>query len=331
MNHPMEENYNNLSPDLVLDSIESQGFSTDARVAPLNSYENRVYQVGIEGSSPIIAKFYRPCRWDDAAILEEHSFTRSLAELEIPVIAPIADEAGQTLRFHQGYRFSLCQRQGGQAPEPGDFDQINWLGRLLGRIHAVGKASPFAHRPTLSIETFAIAPSQFILENQFLPMALEKKYEQVTSLLHTGILEIFNSIEALNLIRCHGDCHIGNILWHRETGPWFVDFDDCRMAPAVQDLWMLLEGNRMSQIHQLAEILDGYTEFCEFNTAELRLIEPLRSLRMIHYAGWLAKRWTDPAFPKSFTWFNTPNYWPTHIAELEEQLLALEKSPLQWF
>ncbi len=319
------EDYARLSPDLVLAAVESTGRLSDLRVLALNSYENRVYQVGIEDDSPVIAKFYRPGRWSDAALREEHAFTRELAAAELPVVAPLADADGNTLFGYANYRFALFPRKGGQAPEPGDLDQLNRLGLLLGRLHAVAQKSAFTHRPVLDLARFLEQPAAAV--RPFLPADLRPRYEAVLAALRTAIAA--SGLPAARLQRCHGDVHPGNVLWTRDDGPWLVDFDDCQSAPAVQDLWMLLSGERHEQESQLAELLDGYETFTEFDTRELAFIEPLRSLRLVHYAGWLARRWDDPAFPRHFPWFNTPGYWAQHIAELEDQQERLRASPLR--
>lgn len=322
------EDYAQLSPDLVISAVESTDRLSDARVLALNSYENRVYQVGIEDGEPLIAKFYRPHRWSDAQLREEHAFARALAAAELPIVAPVADAHGETLFSFQDYRFALFPRKGGRAPEPGDLDELHRLGQLLGRLHAIGRERPFAHRPALTVERYLDVPQRFLLEQAFLPESLRPRYEQATTQLcqligATGLAEV-------STIRTQGDCHPGNIIWTRDHGPWLVDFDDCQSAPAVQDLWMLLVGSRQEQELQLAELLDGYTMFCDFEGRELALIEALRSLRMIHYAGWLAARWSDPAFPRYFPWFNTDAYWREHVTELEEQCRQMTAAPLRW-
>lgn len=328
----LEDNYDQLTPELVIQAVESLGYLSDARVFPLNSYENRVYQVGIDEATPVIAKFYRPNRWSDEQILEEHQFSLMLNQLELPVVPPIqAPNTQSTLHRFGGYRFAIYERMGGQAPEPGDFDQLYRLGRLIGRIHAAGREKDFAFRPALDIDSYCTQPSQFLLEQHFIPAHLAARFEDLIQTLTQMIREQFAGVDGLKLIRTHSDCHIGNILWNRDSGPWFVDFDDCRMAPAIQDLWMLLAGDRASQTAQLSEVLEGYEEFCSFNRAEIALIESLRSLRIIHYAGWLAKRWQDPAFPLNFPWFNTSNYWDKFLGELHEQILVMEEPPITLF
>lgn len=320
--HPFQ----NLIPGFIMDAVESQGFRCDCRTSPLNSYENRVYQVGIEEGAPLIAKFYRPGRWSDTQIIEEHRFCIDLAEHELPVVAPWMNGAGETLFHHGGFRFALYPRQGGRAPEFDNLDNLPILGRMLGRIHRIGAVRPFMQRPTLDSRSFGHASVKLIRE-RFIPEEYRESYTAVTG-------QLLQEIDAVTAaagpcyIRAHGDCHAGNILW-RDGAPHFVDFDDARMAPAVQDLWMMLSGERERQTAQLAALVEGYSEFNEFNPAELRLIEPLRALRMLHYSAWLARRWEDPIFPVTFPWFNTMRYWGEHILELREQLAALAEPPLE--
>ena len=321
--HPYEA----LTPDVVMDAVESLGYLCDARVFALNSYENRVYQVGIDDSAPLIAKFYRPSRWSDAQILEEHHFSTNLHDLGVSVVPPIVDADGRSLFEYQGFRFSLYKRQGGHAPTLDNFDHLLSLGRALGRIHALGQVAPFEHRPTHNTATFAEASFNFLLDNEFIPQSLLEAYTTLGRDLIARCHAIFAQVDYRN-IRLHGDCHPGNILWRDEV-PHFVDFDDARNGPAIQDLWMLLSGDRAQQTAQISEVLEGYREFCDFNSAELLLIEALRTLRIMHYSGWLAKRWQDPAFPHSFPWFNTERYWAEHILELREQLAAINEPALE--
>jgi Ser/Thr protein kinase RdoA (MazF antagonist) len=315
-----------LGPDLILDAVESVGLPTDGHLLALNSYENRVYQVGIDEADPAIAKFYRPGRWSDAAILEEHAFSQALADCEIPAVAPFAI-AGETLHRHRGYRFSLSLRHGGRTPELDDPAVLEWIGRFIGRIHCLGAVEPFAHRPTLDREGFGVEPRAFLLAGGWIPKDLLPAYESVSAAALVGVDACFDRAGEVAQIRLHGDCHRGNLLW-TDAGPHFVDFDDARMGPAVQDLWMLLSGDRSDQSRQLADLLAGYESFHEFDHRELHLIEALRTLRQMHYAAWLARRWDDPAFPVAFPWFGTQHYWQDHILALREQIAAMEEGPL---
>lgn len=319
--HPFQK----LTPDFIMDAVESLGFHCDCRTFALNSYENRVYQVGIEEAPPLIAKFYRPGRWSDAQIMEEHRFCFELAEHELPVVAPWKNAAEESLFHFEGFRFALYPRQGGHAPEFDNLGNLLILGRLMGRIHRIGALHPFRHRPALDSTSFGHECVALIRES-FIPAEYRDSYQVLTG----QILEKIDGIMAASsacLIRTHGDCHSGNVLW-RDDAPHFVDFDDARTAPAIQDLWMMLSGERARQIAQLDALIEGYSEFYEFDPAELRLIEPLRTLRMLHYSAWLARRWHDPAFPRAFEWFNTTRYWGEHILELREQLAALDEPPL---
>jgi Ser/Thr protein kinase RdoA (MazF antagonist) len=319
--------FHTLTPSFIMDAVESQGFRCDCRTLALNSYENRVYQVVIDDGQPLIAKFYRPGRWSDGQILEEHRFCLELAEHELPVVAPLVNAAGESLLHHEGFRFALYPRQGGHAPEFDNLGNLLILGRLLGRIHSIGAVRPFTHRPTLDSQSFGHA-SVAIITEKFIPDEYRPSYTAVTSQLLHEIDDLLAGAGPLRFIRTHGDCHSGNILW-RDGAPHFVDFDDARMAPAVQDLWMMLSGERPRQTDQLAELIDGYSEFCDFQPRELKLVEALRALRMLHYSAWLASRWDDPVFPLTFPWFNTVRYWGEHILQLREQLAALAEPPLE--
>ena len=319
--------YSELSPETVLDAIEAAGFSCDGRVLALNSYENRVYQIGIEDAAPVVAKFYRPARWSDAAIREEHAFACELAAQEIPVVAPLLRE-GATLHIHRGFRYAVFPRRGGRWPELGTADDREWVGRFLGRIHAVGRAARFYERSRLSMESLGRQSRDFVLEGDWMPDYLATKYADVT-------LELLQEVEVraegwrgAALGRILGDCHRGNILW-TDQGPHFVDLDDCLTGPAIQDLWMLLAGGREEMRTQLNDLLKGYEQFLPFDRSEIALIEPLRALRMIHYSAWLARRWHDPAFPRAFPWFAEPRYWEQHYRSLEEQLAAVVDTPLE--
>ncbi len=325
-----EENqaYHALGPEQVLDAVEGVGFVTDGRLLALNSYENRVYQVGIEDGTPLVAKFYRPGRWSDGAILEEHAFSLELAEEEIPVVPPLVLD-GQTLHRQGPYRFALYPRRGGRTPELDDPEHLEQLGRFLGRLHNVGAARAFEQRPRLSIEHFGAESAEFLLGGGFIPGYLAGGYRALSGELLAAIRETFDQAGPLQALRLHGDLHLGNILW-RDEAPQVVDLDDARTGPAVQDLWMLLSGDRRERGLALADLLEGYTQFRDFDPRELGLIESLRTLRLMHYAAWIARRWTDPAFPRTFPWFGTPHYWEEHLATLGEQLNALREPPLLW-
>jgi Ser/Thr protein kinase RdoA (MazF antagonist) len=321
-----DHSFSTLTPDSVLNALESLGLRCDGRLLALNSYENRVYQVGIEEDKPLVAKFYRPARWADAAILEEHGYVQELVEREIPVV-PALEIGGKTLHSYEGFRFALFPKHGGRSPELEDRDTLEWLGRFLGRIHAVGALKDFEHRPTLDIASFGIEPRDYLLAHGFLPRDIEAAYRSVVEQALDGVRHCFDRAGSVKQLRLHGDCHAGNVLW-TDDGPHFVDFDDSRMGPAVQDLWMLLSGERADRVRQLGDVLAGYEDFCEFDTRELHLIEALRTLRLIHYSAWLARRWDDAAFKQAFPWFNTQHYWQDRILELREQIALMQEPPL---
>jgi Ser/Thr protein kinase RdoA (MazF antagonist) len=318
--------YYRLGPDTVIRAVESVGLLPDGRLLPLNSYENRVYQVGIEDEEPVVAKFYRPGRWSDEQILEEHAFSLELAAAEIPLVAPTVID-GQTLHHHDGFRFTLFRRQGGHAPELEDRDTLLWLGRFIGRIHAVGRSRAFAHRPALTPRAFGQDSIATLLAGTWIPPHLETAFESLAADLMTQINHAYDRAGRVRNIRLHGDLHPGNLLWR--DGPFFVDLDDCRSGPAVQDLWMLLSGVRHEMSSQLADVLEGYTQFCDFDRRELHLVEALRTLRMLHHAAWLSRRWEDPAFPAAFPWFGAARYWEDLVLGLREQLAALQEPPLE--
>jgi Ser/Thr protein kinase RdoA (MazF antagonist) len=319
--------YDRLNPDMIIDAVESVGYLSDARLLALNSYENRVYQVGIEDAQPIIAKFYRPGRWSEAQIREEHAFSLELAEAEISVVPPMVDAHGSTLHRYDDFQFALFARRGGYPPELDNLDNLLVLGRTLGRIHAIGRTQPFAHRQAISVQRMLRDSCEFLLDG-FIPKDLIDAYASLTSDLDTLTTTLMAEVGDEDLIRVHGDCHVGNILWRDDTAH-FVDFDDCCSAPAIQDLWMFLNGERHDRQLQLSELIEGYSEFCDFDPRQIRWVEALRTLRLVHYAAWLARRWEDPAFPRSFTWFNSERYWADHILELREQMSALHEEPLQ--
>jgi Ser/Thr protein kinase RdoA (MazF antagonist) len=323
---PAAHPYTRLTPDIVLNALESVGLQCNGSLLALNSYENRVYQVGRDDAPPLVAKFYRPERWSDAAILEEHAFLAELLEREVPVVAPLPI-AGRTLQRANGFRFALFPRCGGRAPELDRPQVLEWMGRFLGRIHAVGALHPFSARPALDLAGFGTASRDYLLAHGFLPDDLREAWQSVAMQALEGAHRCFERAGRFASIRLHGDCHAGNVLWTDE-GPHFVDFDDSRMGPAVQDLWMLLSGERAEMTRQLSAVLSGYEDFCEFNPRELHLVEALRTLRLLHYAAWLARRWHDPAFPAAFPWFNTPRYWQDGVLELREQVALMDEPPL---
>jgi len=322
MTHP----YDSLTPDCVVDCLESIGLVSDLRLLALNSYENRVYQVGIEGADPVILKFYRAERWTDAQILEEHAFAQELVDHEISVVAP-ESIAGETLHHVSGQRFSIFKRRGGYPPELDNLDHLYRLGQTLGRIHRVGGATSFLHRRALSPTRMA-TESRLFVETDFVPVELQSAYRTLAHDCDQAATEILSAMTADDLQRVHGDCHVGNILWRDDT-PHFVDLDDCISGPAVQDIWMFLNGDRNQRELQLAEFIEGYEEFNDFDVRQLNWIEALRTLRIMHHAAWLARRWSDPAFPKAFPWFGQQRFWGDHILELREQLSALQEAPLR--
>ena len=325
MQHADPHPYSRLTPDMVLAALESVGLRCDGRQLALNSFENRVYQVGIEDEKPVVAKFYRPGRWSDAQILEEHAFVRELAAREIPVVAPL-DLGGRSLFEHGGFRFAVYPRRGGRAPELEDRTTLEWLGRFIGRIHAVGALRRFEERPALDIASFGLEPRDWLLGHGFIPPDLLASWRSVAELVLQGVARCYERAGALRTLRLHGDCHAGNVLW-TDDGPHFVDFDDARNGPAVQDLWMLLPGERPAMSASLKHLLDGYERFNSFDRRELHLVEALRSLRLLHYSAWIARRWDDPAFPAAFPWFNTQRYWQDRILELREQVALMDEPP----
>jgi Ser/Thr protein kinase RdoA (MazF antagonist) len=309
--------YARLTPDLVLDAITACGLWPDGRLLALNSYENRVWQVGLEDGAPVIAKFYRPGRWSDAAILEEHAFAQELADAELPVVAPLAF-GGRTLLHHDGYRYALSPRHGGRAPSLESTDQLEWLGRLIARMHSVGARSAFAHREKLDRETLIIKPMHAVLASDLLPSSLADRYRAAVERVDRAVAARFDAVGPLRTLRLHGDCHPGNVLW-TDAGPHFVDLDDARTGPAVQDLWMLAHDERAMQA-----LLEGYGSMRDFDHAEIALVPALRAMRQVHYAGWIATRWQDPAFPAAFPFAAEARWWEQHITDLHEQAEELE-------
>src|SRR6266566_6362812 len=318
----MPLSYAALTPDVVLDACDSAGFRADGRLLPLNSYENRVYQVWLEDGGSVVLKFYRPGRWSARQIAEEHAFARELAEHEIPVVAP--SFAGE----HAGFSFAVYPRRGGRTPELEDRKTLEWIGRFVGRIHAVGATRPFADRPVVDIESFGREPRDWLLAHDFIPVDLLAAWKSAVDLALACVAASYERAGEVRALRLHGDCHAGNVLW-TDDGPHFVDFDDCRTGPAIQDLWMLLSGDRTSMTRQLADVLAGYEDFHDFDPRELNLLETLRTLRLIHYSAWIARRWDDPAFPAAFPWFNTQRYWQDRVLELKEQVALMQEEPIR--
>ena len=336
--HPFET----LTPDRVLDALQAVGLRGDGRLTALSSYENRVYQVQLEDGTAVVAKFYRPQRWTEAQIREEHAFSRELMAAEIPVIGPLLLE-GESLHHFDGFAFSVSPRRGGRAPELDDGEVLEWIGRFLARIHTVGARQPFVARPALDVATFAIEPMDWLLANERIPLDVQSAWERRAREAIAVMAEVpvigpamaNAGVDPIRRIRLHGDCHPGNILWTPADapaaagpGPHFVDLDDARSGPAVQDLWMLTSGDRAQRSRQLGALVDGYEQFREFDRRELALIEPLRTLRLMHYSAWLARRWDDPIFPINFPWFGSSDYWKGQVLMLEEQLEAMQEDPL---
>jgi Ser/Thr protein kinase RdoA (MazF antagonist) len=309
--------YARLTPDLVLDAMTACGLWPDGRLLALNSYENRVWQVGLEDARPVIAKFYRPGRWSDAAILEEHGFAQELAEAELPVVAPLRF-AERTLLHHDGFRYALSPRHGGRAPALESTEQLEWLGRLIARIHNVGARAAFAHRGRIDRDTLIAQPVRAVLASSLLAPGLHDRYRLATERVDRLVAARYDAVGPLRTLRLHGDCHPGNVLW-TDAGPHFVDLDDARMGPAVQDLWMLAHDEPALQA-----LLEGYASMRDFDHAELLLIPVLRAMRQVHYAGWIAARWDDPAFPAAFPFAAEARWWEQHIIDLHEQADELE-------
>ncbi len=317
-----------LKPQDILATLDRLGFACDGRFLALNSYENRVYQVGIEDAAPVVAKFYRPQRWSDEAILEEHAFAADLAHGEIPVVAPL-DVRGETLHHMDDHRLAVYACRGGRAPDLDDFELLKQLGRLVARIHLEGETARFEHRPRIDIDSFGTASVDYLLEHDFIPDDNRPAYSGVTQQVLDGVAACFERAGTVRELRLHGDFHPGNVLVDRDS-LHIVDLDDTRHGPAVQDLWMFLSGDRAEQTPQLAALLEGYQTFRSFDARELHLVEALRSLRIMHYAAWLARRWQDPAFPQAFPWFGTRRYWDEHVLALREQVALMQEAPLEW-
>ena len=328
-----------LSPDVVLDLLDTVGLRGDGRVLQLNSFENRVFQVYLEDGAAVVAKFYRPGRWSDAQVLEEHAFAAELTTAEVPLAAPLQLMSGDSaaalrllgepptlacaMRGGHRYRFAVTRCHAGRAPELDDAQTLRWIGRFIGRLHCIGARQPFEHRTTLDVANVGAPARNAIVDRRAddEPAAVQGW----TAVCDVALERIDRALEQAGAatLRLHGDCHRGNLLWSA-TGPHFVDLDDACNGPAVQDLWMLLDGDRTTMRWQLAELISGYSDFRDFDWRETTLIEPLRTLRMIHYSGWIARRWHDPAFPAAFPWFGSASYWSQQVADLRNQIDAMQ-------
>jgi Ser/Thr protein kinase RdoA (MazF antagonist) len=317
-----------LQPEDIVSTLEDLGFCCDGRFLALNSYENRVYQIGIEDERPVVAKFYRPGRWSNESIQEEHEFSIALADQDIPVVPPF-QIAGATLKHAGPYRLAVFPCRGGRAPDLDNYELQTQLGRLIARIHLEGETASFKHRPRVDIESYGVESVDFLLENDFIPEDNCDAYEGVVELVLDGVEACFDRAGNTREIRLHGDFHPGNVLVDQDR-LHIVDLDDCRHGPAIQDLWMFLSGDRFEQTPQLEALLEGYQSFRRFDPRELHLLEALRSLRIMHYAAWLARRWEDPAFKVAFPWFDSPRYWDDHVLALREQVALMQEPPLEW-
>jgi Ser/Thr protein kinase RdoA (MazF antagonist) len=315
-----------LSPDLILDAIETVGVQVSSGLLALNSYENRVYQFVAEDNKRYVVKFYRPQRWTNEQIQEEHDFTLELMRDSVPVVAPLIIN-GASLHQHANYRFALFPSIGGRQFEADNLIQLEWMGRFIGQMHKVAKSEKFKHRPEVCTTDYLDTPKRILLTGSLVPRHLQTTFHHILDQVMRETESRFS--KNYQSIRLHGDLHPGNILC--QDGPSFVDLDDCRMGPAVQDIWMMLSGDRQQQVIQLEKIIDAYSEFNEFDMGQILLIEPLRAMRMIHYMAWLTLRWEDPAFPIAFPWFADDKYWENQIIALKEQFSALQEHPMQLY
>ena len=327
--------FHHLDPQQVLESLDAVGLCGDGRILQLNSYENRVFQVFLEDGQAVVAKFYRPGRWSDAQIVEEHAFALELAAAEVPVVPPLVlqmDGAPAGLVLHgnpptlacrdtpQGqHRYAVAARCAGREPELEDPAALRQLGRFIGRLHAVGRRQPFAHRHHLNAKVDGRRALKLLLDGGFVPDTQAAAWQDACQRALSAVEAAFEAAAPLATLRLHGDCHLGNVLW-RDGAPHVVDLDDAMQGPAVQDLWMLVSGDHATMAQQLNHLLDGYEQFSEFDDRERRLIEPLRTLRMVRHSAWLAERWSDPTFPLNFPFFGTAAYWSQQAAQLREQV-----------
>ncbi|MES3375379.1 serine/threonine protein kinase [Enterobacter hormaechei] len=316
--------FQTLHPDTIMDALFEQGIRVDSGLTPLNSYENRVYQFQDEERQRFVVKFYRPQRWSAEQIQEEHQFSHDLLDDDVPVAAPIKFN-NQTLLTHQGFYYAVFPSLGGRQFEADNIDQMEWVARYLGRIHQTGRKKPFVARPTIGVQEYLIEPRQVFETSALIPNALKDNFLTATDKLIDAVKACWR--DNITTLRLHGDCHAGNILWR--DGPLFVDLDDARMGPAVQDLWMLLNGDKAEQRMQLETIIEAYEEFSPFNSDEIALIEPLRAMRFVYYLAWLIRRWEDPAFPRNFPWLTGEDYWRNQISTFTAQVKVLQEPPLQ--
>ena len=312
-----EFSFSRLDPGLILDAIESTGLRVESGLLALNSYENRVYQFIADDNQRFVVKFYRPDRWSQAQLLEEHEFAEELASHEVPIVAPLSF-GGKTLHEYQGYSFALYPSVGGRQFEVDNLDQLEWMGRFIGRIHRVAQGKAFQHRPAFTIQSHLLEPRGTLTSSKLVPQHLEEAFFTILDQVISTTQQLYNN--DLN-IRLHGDCHPGNILWR--DGPTFVDLDDCRSGPPVQDLWMMLSGDRSQQLMQLDTLVAAYEEFNSLLSSQFGLIEPLRAMRMVHYMAWLANRWEDAAFPRAFPWFASDKYWEQQNPGLKRTVCRL--------
>lgn len=306
----------------VADAAGALGFDCDGRVLALNSFENRVFRVGVYDRAPVVLKFYRPGRWSDACIEEEHRFAAELAEAGVSVVAPML-RGGRSLHHHEGHRIAAFPLCGGRAPEPGHRATLESIGRMLGLWHAIGSRQRFVHRPRIDVPSHGDRALEVLLASTLIPEPLKPSIANLGDALLDAIDAHWDAVEPATL-RLHGDCHPGNLLW-RDGHAHFVDLDDCATGPAMQDLWMLLSGDRAAQREQLDWLLEGYRRFCSFDDHEWYLVEALRGLRLLHHHAWISQRWEDPAFPAAFPWFAERNAWERFVLQLQEQLAELQE------
>ena len=322
--------FRRLDPSTLLDAIDAAGHLTDGRVSALNSYENRVYAVGLESGATLVAKFYRPGRWSDEAILEEHDFCLDLVDAGLPVVAPLVDADGESLLRTGPFRFALFPRVGGRAPELDDPTELAVVGRTVGRLHEVSRAWDFEHRPFVDADRLGASAIEYLVDSETVPGGVRDAYETLAWELLDLVEDRIDEAGDVDEFPIHGDMHPGNILWGPDGVPRLLDFDDAATGPAVQDLWMFVSGDRDYAEARLGNVLDGYTTHADFDVAELALIEPLRTLRLVNFAAWIAERWVEPAFRRAFPYFEGDTFWDEHVRVLQEQRQALHEPALRY-